>query len=165
MKERREETDFIAELEKLDAFLDGTEPGVRPLDVLRERGIEMPDEAILDDPSLHTQLWVVIRALAEIGMYLESTDHLSDRELYEWLRTDALVQQTFLPMGSDGGWHMSPIGGFSEEDLQVYFRYYADEDDRRQAALEGEPMPPREPRPYDRDRLMPQHHFEQGADA
>jgi hypothetical protein len=165
MKQKQEVGDFIAELEKLDAFLDGSEPGERPLDVLHARGIDMPDETTLDDPALHERLWVVIRALAEIGMYLESTDHLSDRELYRWLRTDSLLQETFLPMGSDGGWHTSPIGGFSEEDLQVYYRYYADEDDRRRAALDGDVMPPREPLPYDRDRLMPKHHFDHGADA
>lgn len=36
------EHDFMADLERLDPFLDGTEPGHIPLAVLRERGIEMP---------------------------------------------------------------------------------------------------------------------------
>lgn len=165
MKERPEGTDILEELERLDAFLDGTESGERPLDVLRARGIDMPDEATLDDAAMHQRLWAVIGAMAGFGMYLESTDHLSDRELYRWLMTDALLEEAFLPMGSSGGWHVSPIGGFSEEDLQVYYRYYADEEDRRRAALDGDHVPPREPLPYDRDRLLPKHHFEHHADA
>jgi hypothetical protein len=165
MRDQRKEVDLMEELERLDAFFDGTEPGVRPIEVLRAKGIEMPDEAELDDAAVTGRLWGVIAAMSEIGMYLESTNHLSDRELYRYLVTDALIEETVLPLSSDGGWHISPIGGFSEEDLQIYYRYYADEEDRRFAAEDGEPMPPRETPPYDRDRLLPQHDYGPEAQA
>lgn len=155
MKERREIQDPIAELERLDAFLDGSEPGERPIDVLAARGVDVPDEATLDDSALHERLWIVIHAMAEIGMVLDSTDHLSDRELYRWLATDVLVEETFLSDDVNGAWHMSPIGGFSEEDIAIYLRYYADDEDRRTMGS-IDTLPPREKRPYDRDRFLPQ---------
>jgi hypothetical protein len=155
MKERREIQDPIAELERLDAFLDGSEPGQRPIDALAARGVDVPDEATLDDSALHERLWIVIHAMAEIGMVLDSTDHLSDRELYRWLATDVLVEETFLSDDVNGAWHMSPIGGFSEEDIAIYLRYYADDADRRTMG-NIDTLPPREKRPYDRDRFLPQ---------
>ena len=39
--------DPIAELERLDRFFDGEEEGERPIDVLRTKGIPIPDEATL----------------------------------------------------------------------------------------------------------------------
>ncbi len=148
--------DPIAELERLDVFLDGSESGEVPIEILRARGIEIPDESSLDDAALHAKLWQIIQEMAALGLYVESTDHLSDRELYRYLVTDALVEETCLPMSPNGGWHISPIGGCSEEDNEIYLRYYADdairEDWRRDF---GEPIPPREPLPFDRDRLLP----------
>jgi hypothetical protein len=158
--------DPIAELERLDRFFDGEEEGERPIDVLRAKGITIPDGSTLYDESLRAKLWEVINAMASIGMYLDSTDHLSDRELYRHLVTDALCEETILPVGSDSGWHHSPIGGGSEEDNEIYLRYYAD-DDMRQHWLSsfGEPIPPKENPPWDRDRFLPQHaaHSEEGV--
>lgn len=165
MRKSGEKVDIIEELERLDAFYDGTEPGERPLEVLRAKGVEIPDEESLDDSSLHERLWVVIHAMAEIGLYLESTDHLSDRELYRHLVTEALVEETMLPLSANGAWHLSPIGGFSEEDLEVYYRYYADEEDRRLLRVDGVELPPHETLPFDRDRLLPQASYGGRADA
>jgi hypothetical protein len=124
--------DPIAELERLDRFFDGEEEGERPIDVLYTKGLTIPDGTTLDDESLRASLWEVINGMASIGMYLDSTDHMSDRELYRYLVTDALCEETILPVdGSDGGWHLSPIGGGSEEDNDVYLRYYADDDMRQ----------------------------------
>jgi hypothetical protein len=151
--------DPIAELERLDRFFDGEEEGERPIDVLRTKGITIPDGATLDDESLRARLWEVINAMASIGIYLDSTDHMSDRELYRHLVTDALCEETILPLeGSDGGWHHSPIGGGSEEDNDVYLRYYADDEMRQHWERSfGEPIPPKEKPPWDRDRFLPQH--------
>jgi hypothetical protein len=164
MRDRGEKVDIIEELERLDAFYDGSEPGERPIDVLRAKGIEIPEEADLGDEALTERLWVVIGAMAGIGMYLESTDHLSDRELYRYLVSDALCEETILPTGMNGAWHLSPIGGCSEEDIVVYHRYYADEETRRWAEEEGEVLPPHEELPYDRDQHLPQPYFAIGAD-
>lgn len=151
------ERDFMADLERLDAFFDGTEPGDIPLAVLRERGIEMPDDATLDDEQVHRRLWEVIVAMKAIGLVIEFTNHLSDRELYRCLG-EALKEETILTDDPNSAWHLSPIGSGSEEDNEIYLRYYADEEERRRWAEDGVTVPPKEPLPFDRDRLLPQQH-------
>ena len=151
----RTEHDFMADLERLDSFIDGTEPGDIPLAVLRERGIEMPDDATLDDEDVHRRLWEIIVAMKALGLVIESTDHLSDRELYRYLG-EALKEETILSDDPNSAWHLSPIGSGSETDNEIYLRYYADEEERRRWAEDGVTVPPKEPLPYDRDRLLPQ---------
>ena len=97
-----EDNDPLAEIKKLDTFLDGEEDGDIPLDVLRQRGIDLPDDSSLDDETLHQKLELLIDKMAEIGMLLESTDHLSDRELYRYLLTDALLEETVLSTSGAG---------------------------------------------------------------
>lgn len=158
--------DPIAEIERLDRFFDGEEEGERPLEVLRAKGLVIPDEVSLDDDALHKKLWELIEAMAAIGMYLDSTDHMSDRELYQYLVTDALVEETILSDDPRSAWHLSPIGGGSEEDNEIYLRYYADDDIRSDWTKRfGEPIPAKEPPPFDRDRLLPQHLFEVAEEA
>jgi hypothetical protein len=154
-----DDNDPIAELERLDRFFDGQEEGERPIDVLRNNGISIPDERDLDDDSLHARLWEIINAMEAAGMVLESTDHLSDRQLYRYLVTDALREETILPApGSAGRWHISPIGGGSEEDNEIYLRYYADDETRKRWHRDfGDTLPTKEKPPFDRDRLLPVH--------
>lgn len=151
----KEEHDIIAELEKLDRFYDGTESGEIPLEVLRARGMAIPvEDHELDDEALHKKLWEVIEGMASIGMVLEDTDHLTDRELYRYLVREALMEETML-LGS-GLWHISPIGGWSEEDMQIHLRFYADDAEREEWQRDsGDPLPPKEARRADRDRLLP----------
>jgi hypothetical protein len=153
----------MADLERLDSFLDGTEPGDIPLTVLRERGIEMPDDAALNDEEVHRRLWELIAAMKTIGVVVEFTNHLSDRELYRYLG-EALKEETILTDDPNSAWHLSPIGSGSEEENEIYLRYYADEEERRRSAEDGVTVPPKEPLPFDRDRLLPQQQFE-SADA
>lgn len=145
------ERDFMADLERLDSFLDGTEPGDIPLAVLRERGIEMPDDTTLNDDEVHRRLGDVIVAMQAIGLVVEWTDHLSDRDLYRYLG-EALQEETLLTDDPNSTCHLSPIGSGSEEDNEIYLRYYADEEERKRWAEDGFPVPPKEPLPFDRDR-------------
>lgn len=148
-----DKSNVAQELERLDQWLDGKKKGDIPLEVLRLRGMEIPeDDAALDDAALHAKLWEIIRAMAELGLILESTNHLSDRELYRYLVGDCLRKETLLSGG--GYWHISPIGGFSEEDIEIYLRYYAD-DETRATWDEDAEMPPKERQPFDRDRFLP----------
>lgn len=142
---------------RLDAWLERDEGGTVPGDLLRQRGVEIVDPAELDDPSLSRKLWEVIEAAGEIGIYLTFTDHLSDRELYERLVSDMLPEETFLdPEDPTLADIWSPIGGCSNEDNRIYLTYYADEKTRRGWQSDfGEPVPPRQPLPFDRDRLLP----------
>ncbi|MEO8215741.1 MAG: hypothetical protein ABI718_01535 [Acidobacteriota bacterium] len=149
----------IEELERLDRFYDGEEPGVIPLQILRDGGLVIPEEAELHEAELHAKLWEILEAMFRVGMVLDQTDHLSDRELYRYLVDSALTEETVLSEGS-GTWFLSPIGGCSEEDIQVWLRYYADEGEREDYRQDGETVPEHATLPYDRDRLLPQHSSE-----
>jgi hypothetical protein len=128
-----------------------------PLEVFRERGSVYPPAAALDDQTLESTLARLIDDMADIGMILSSTDHLSDRELYEKLVGEILLEPvTIHPEGITGFTFIDILGGWSQEDMEIYLRYYADEEKRRDWAEDyGEPIPPREKPPYDRDRHLP----------
>jgi hypothetical protein len=153
-----DENDPIAELERIDRFFDGEEAGDIPLEILRGRGIDIPQVPPADEEALRAKLWEVIEGMSEIGMVLEDTDHLSDGELYRYLVDDALIEETLLPTGAGGTWHISPIGGGSEEDNEIYLRYYANDEDRERWRRDFDcVLPPKEKLPFDRDRFLPGH--------
>jgi hypothetical protein len=138
-------------------FMEGVEE--QPLlDLLENGGLQIPQPASLDDAQLHTKLWEVINGMALLGCYLSSTDHLSDRQLYELLWNDILREPTSVcPGNPNAAWHIDILGGCSEEDLQTRLKYYAEEDERLSWAEEfpGTIIPPHEPLPFDRDRYLP----------
>ena len=125
---------------------------------LQRTGIDVPPPSELPDEALTLKLWEIIHGLATLGVFLDFTDHLSDRALYEDLQGRILPDEMD-PLGTEHGatWHVSIIGGWSEEDTRVYLKYYANEDDRRrwQAEWPDYEMPPHEDLPYDRDRQLP----------
>ena len=132
---------------------------VRPLDALISEGLDVPAPEELTDAALTAKLWELISALADRHLFLDRTDHLSDRELYTWLRDDALRQEyEGFGVMMRGNWHLDVLGGCSEEDLVLSMRYYASDEERERWAAEFPdfPMPTREKPPYDRDRLLPQ---------
>jgi hypothetical protein len=149
--------DDLDTMRALDDWLEGDEGGVIPADVLEERGVALPAAETLSDEELHDSLWKLIRAMADIGMFLESTDHLSDRQLYEHLTKECLLARTFLaPDNVTFGQHIDIIGGFSDDDIRIYLTYYANEEQRERfrEGFEGD-FPKSLPPPYDRDRLLP----------
>jgi hypothetical protein len=117
----------------------------------------MTPPAELDDISLSERLTEVIGALATLRCYLEQTDHLSDRELYEWLWSDALREETPDLTKLGGAWHTSPIGACNDDDTKIFLKYYATTRARQQWQCEfpDEVLPPPSPLPYDRDRHLP----------
>lgn len=149
-----EENDVIAELERIDRFFEGEERGEIPLEVLRARGIDIPPAPPDDAAALRGKLWELIEGMYEVGIVVESIDHLSDAQLYRYLVDDALLVEIMISEVG-GTWHISPIGGCSDEDNEIYLRYYADDDDRERWHREfGDPLPPKENPPYDRDRFL-----------
>jgi hypothetical protein len=124
---------------------------------LVQAGIEMSPPAELDDVSLGKKSEEVIQALARMRCFIEQTDHLSDSELYEWLWSDGLREET--PDISDlgGTWHTSPTGACTDEDTAIHLKYYASEEERARWHEEypNEAMPSHCPLPYDRDRNLP----------
>jgi len=131
---------------------------VTSFDQLVRDGIELPAPEELDDSQLSAKLWEVIRGLAMLRTFLYSTDHLSDRELYEELWHELLREETpDMPINDDSAWHIDLVGNGSEQDNELYLRYYAGEEDRRRWAKDwpNDAMPEHEALPYDRDRHLP----------
>ncbi len=131
---------------------------VRPFEALVRDGFNVPPPEELDDAALTSKLQELITELARRRLFLERTDHLSERELYSWLWKDALREELMgfgLPFGNC---HLDVLGGCSEEDIIIAMRYYADEEerDRCRGEFPDFPMPPREEPPFDRDRHLPQ---------
>jgi hypothetical protein len=124
---------------------------------LVEQGVDMIPPAGLDDRELRVKLQEALYALAAIGCFLHDTDHLSDRELYTWLWSDGLREETPDLSQLGGAWHMSPIGSGTDEDIAIFLKYYASEKERRRwkADFPGDALPPHCPLPYDRDRSLP----------
>lgn len=124
---------------------------------LVERGVEMVPPAELDDTNLAAKLREVLCGLAAIRSFLHDTDHLSDRELYTWLWSDGLREETPDLSQLGGAWHTSPIGSGTDEDVAIFFKYYASEKERRRwkADFPNDPLPPHCALPHHRDRSLP----------
>ncbi len=152
-KNLKEEEQFLEHI----VFMEGAVE--QPLfDQLENAGVRLPLAEEMDEPQLHAKLWEVINAMARLGHYLSSTDHLSDRQLYEALWHKILREPTSVcPDNSRASCHIDILGECSEEDLQLRLKYYMDEEERLNWAEEypEDPIPPKEPLPYDRDRYLP----------
>src|SRR5215216_5527282 len=127
--------------------------------LIQNAGLEMPVPDQLDDNSLTAKLQELIKRMATLGAYLLHTNHLSDRELYEYLYHDGLREEAVLfPENPSYAYMIDLTGSGSDEDNLVYLKYYADEEYRKQWAHDwpDDPMPPHEEPPFDRDSSLPQ---------
>jgi hypothetical protein len=129
------------------------------LRLLENSGLEVPPPNQLDDENLTRKLNEIIARMASLGAYLLHTDHLSDRALYEYLFHDGLREEAVLfPENPSYAYMIDLTGSGSDEDNQIYLRYYAGEQYRRQWANDwpDDPLPAHESPPFDRDRFLPQ---------
>jgi hypothetical protein len=127
--------------------------------LLENAGLDIPAPDQLDDTTLTAKLQVLIQRLATLGAYLLHTNHLSDRELYEYLYHDGLREEAVLfPENPSYAYMIDLTGSGSDEDNYIYLRYYADEEHRKRWAHDwpSDPMPPHEDPPFDRDSSLPQ---------
>jgi|WetSurMetagenome_2_1015567.scaffolds.fasta_scaffold10413_4 hypothetical protein len=126
---------------------------------LQEAGVVLPGQENLSDAALAAKLDEIFGRLAVRHTFFTHTDHLSDRELYERLVSDLLDEEfpDMLAASPTGAYVIDLVGSGSEEDMQIYHRYYADEEDRQSWLKDfpGDAMPPHEELPYDRDRRLP----------
>ncbi len=125
---------------------------------LRDAGVALPPAEELSDDELSLKLIEVIHTLAELRIFLEHTNHLSDRRLYAYLLAEALDESgPILPPDMLMNCHLDIVGSGNEEDAAVWLRYYADEEARARWAVEFPEMamPPHEVPPCDRDHHLP----------
>jgi hypothetical protein len=125
---------------------------------LENAGVSLPAPDSLKDEKLTAKLWDIIQKLALLHVFISQTDHLSDRELYTHLWNDSLREETkAMPLVAGSAWHMELLGSYSEEDMRLFLKYYADDDFRRlwHKDWPNDPIPAHEDPPYDRDRLLP----------
>jgi len=124
---------------------------------LRKRGITLPPPAVLTDELLHAKLWEVIRALADMNVYVCSTNHLNERELYDRLWSDVLHEWTMDAAFPDMTCQLDLVGSGSGDDIVAWLRYYADANDRArwQRDFPTQVLPPRAKAPFNRDRQLP----------
>jgi hypothetical protein len=126
---------------------------------LERAGVSMPAPETLDDQEVTAKLWEVINKMAQMRIFLEDTDHLSDRELYTELWGGLLREETKdILLDQDSACHYQLLGSGAEEDTLLYLKYFADEAWREWWHQEYPdfPIPDPEDPPYDRDRLLPQ---------
>ena len=129
------------------------------LRLLENSGLEVLPPESLDDDALKIKLKEMIDRMATLGAYVLHTNHLSDRDLYEYLYHEALREETVLfPENPSYAYMIDLTGSGSEDDNQTYLKYYADEQYRRQWAHDwpDDRMPEHEEPPFDRDRFLPQ---------
>lgn len=129
------------------------------LRLLENSGLEVPPPESLEDDALKIKLKEIIDRMASVGSYLLHTNHLSDRDLYDYLYHEALREETVLfPENPSYAYMIDLTGSGSEDDNQTYLKYYADEEYRRRWAHDwpNDPMPEHEEPPFDRDRFLPQ---------
>lgn len=121
-------------------------------------GLTLPPAETMDDDQLTLQLWRLIRRMERVNIFLTSTDHLSDRQLYTWLRDTGLTKFVMTAPGSTSGYTgLDVIGGGSDEDFEIWARYYMDEAEREHWIEEHpeDELPESKPRPFERDRFLP----------
>lgn len=134
---------------------------VAPFDLLVQSGVALPPPGELGS-GMGARLQEVIDALASFRVYLDHTDHLSDRELYTLLWEEILREEgVFEPQGP--GFHViDVVGSGSDEDILAYLEFYADEEMRRAWAEDWPDLqiPAHSDPPHDRDRHLPQLSWE-----
>jgi hypothetical protein len=135
-----------------------TAPQTTHMAQLAKMGIDLPAPEDLDDATLSAKLWELLTRLGEMHVLIESTDHLSDRELYSHLWSESLREEVpDLPFDEASHWHIDLVSSGSEEDIHAWLKYYADDETRRQWKQDWpeDVVPEHEDPPFDRDRHMP----------
>ena len=148
----------------LEAQLRALEPEnwTPPAQKLIEENVRLLPPSEITDETLTPILWELLHNLALRGFYVLHTDHLSDRDLYAGLWRHGLREPAHLPgRNPRGGWFHDFLGSWGEEEMQLWLRYYATEEERGQHALDWpkDALPPNEKPPFNRDWRLPRGPF------
>ena len=129
---------------------------------LEADGVYLPPPDEVKDELLPELLLKLCGHLAEGGTFVFNTDHLSDRELYEYLWYDGLNERRKKIQLSEeggefmGGYFLDMVGSGSEEDTILWLKYYATDQERaEECEYYPDSIPPHEAPPYPRDHLLP----------
>lgn len=128
-------------------------------ELFRGLGFEPLPPSALDDFQLRGRLWEFIYAMAGREIYLDHTNHLSDRQLYTWLHDDWLKEDVAsLETEADGNCHIDMTDFNNGLDPIIWLQYFATEKERRAFAAEHslESIPVHVDPPWDRDRWLPE---------
>lgn len=129
------------------------------LRLLENAGYVMPSPDTLDDQQIDVKLGEAISKASTFGVYLIHTNHLTGRQLYEYLFNDGLHEEAVLfPDNPSYAYMIDLTGNGSEEDNQTYLRYYASEENRQRWAQDwpDDSIPDHEDPPFQRDEHLPQ---------
>ena len=119
-----------------------------------------PDE--ITDETLTPILWELLHNVVLQGFYVLHTDHLSDCELYAELWERGLRDPAHLPgRNPRGGWFHDFLGSWGEDDMRLWLRYYASDEERAKHAADWpkDTMPLKEKPPFNRDWRLPKGPF------
>lgn len=146
--------------EQLEAELAAAEPEhwVPPAQQLTNENIPLLPPAEVTDETLTPILWELLHNLALRGFYVLHSDHLSEREVYAKLWQRGLREPAHLPgRNARGGWFHDFLGSWGKEEMRLWLRYYASDQERAQHAKESpaEVLPPKEQPPHHRDWRLP----------
>jgi hypothetical protein len=140
----------------LEAHLRATEPEnwTPPAASLAAQHIPLLPPAEITEDMLAPILWELLHNLALTGFYVLHTDHLSDRELYAELWERGLRNPAYLPGRSvRAGWFHDFLGSWGEDDMKLWLRFYATDEERARHAEEcpNDALPPQEKPAFNRD--------------
>lgn len=129
------------------------------LQLIQGSGLEIPLPETLDQETLSQTLYSLIERMAASGFYLLHTNHLSDRELYDFLCHNVL-REVMVPNSQVAGSAclIDLTGNGTDEENQIFLKYYADEGYRQKWSNDwpDDHMPEHEAPAYDRDGFLPQ---------
>ncbi|MCC5843096.1 MAG: hypothetical protein JJU05_02465 [Verrucomicrobia bacterium] len=144
-----------------------SQPSVTHAHQLIAAGVSLPPPDDLSDSELHDKLWEIIHKLAELRVFFDNTNHLTDRTLYERLWTETLNEFTWdMSNALNGAMHIDMCGSGSEADTADWLSFFASEEDRQDwmETYPDDPLPPRRTPPMDRDAALPQPDIDFGDD-
>ena len=133
-----------------------------PAEQLAQKNIPLLPPAEITDETLTPILWELLHNLSLQGFYVLHTDHFSDRELYAELWERGLRDPCHLPgRNPRGGWFHDFLDSWGDEQMQLWLRYYATDDERAKHAQEypKDKIPPKEKPISHRDWRLPKGPF------
>ncbi|MCH2113987.1 MAG: hypothetical protein MK171_03610 [Pirellulales bacterium] len=138
-----------SENEFLQSMLDWERAPMLPISEWFQPPLHLPAPETLNDDQLRKLLYDTIRNLFEKRIVLDFTDHHSDRQLYCLICRDIFPSHEKLILRQNNYLHWDCAN--TDDDPDVWLRYYASEEERLSWAEEtGGLLPPMEDLPCER---------------